>query len=530
MEKRARLKRLDLDQRWGEKGVARTVAVALSVLLAAFLAYLLVHYKWYTYLFREDHQPDFLPLVVAGACCLFLCCLLHKRLKTAPTAVILLAAFALALLPRLALRFYAESVPFNDSSNYYALGRAFLGGEYATIQRIVGMYGIFDFYGLAVLNGVTMAIFGESVYAFQLAHCVYSSLIAVMICLIGMQYSRSAGIAAGMIFALYPDAVVLAQVPSNQHLAILFALAAMYLIICAVKQERLARSAILSACGGLCLLISQYAHPSSITTLIAITCYLIVLLLSALRDKRRLIRLACVLGAFLLLYLAGDVGVAAALRLSGVAPAEGSMKQDFWFKLLVGMNPETQGGYSAQIASWDFGATPDARRAFALAKLKEFWPSTDGMWAFFDSKIRRVWIAKPNLGWWSDGIAPLGESNLPQAIRQQTFVGGLMLYDFVYVAAIHLFAFFGVCLHRRKTGMTDLITWSILGWVAVHLISEVMQRYRYYGMTMLIVFAAIGIGELCGLAKLGLARVKEKRSAPKGEAPTQPGGGEGSMT
>lgn len=512
------------DKKREKPGFIHIVSILLSCILGLFLGYVLIRYKWYSYVIKGELTlwSQLPALIVTFVCCIFLFIVLYRRLKTANTVLILICVFMLALIPRLTLRFCMACEPISDFKNYYDMGVAFTSKDYATVVSIVNEYGIPDFYGLAVIYGVILSIFGESTYALQFACCCNASLITVIIALIAMRYSKKAGLAAGLIYAIYPGNVIMAQVATNQHVAILFALVSVYFVMCATDEQRgIWISVAFAGIGGLCLLVSQYSHPSSITTQIAVASYLIVLVIGSVWNWKRMLCIAAVAVMFFGCFYVTKTASTALMRSSGYMGDTSGFYQDGLFKIVTGMNPETEGGYSDQISALDFGKTPEERKAYAWNMLKEFWPTRKGLLTFFDAKVRRVWLGKDDLNWWcgsffhdiskewSNGTESLVADQMAEHLR--TFIGAYIYLDFFFVAGIYVFALLGILFRRRGKYSLDLVVWALLGWVSVHLFIEIMQRYRYYGITMFIVFAGVGISEIPDALRALTKRVKQKR-------------------
>ena len=189
-------------------------------------------------------------------------------------------------------------------------------------------------------------------------------------------------------------------------------------------------------------------------------------------------------------------------------------------KILTGMDPRSGGGYTSSVPSLTFEASAEEKKDFVLAKLHEYWPTTEGLWDFFDAKIRRVWMAKDDFVWWTFGLTTEAQAETDQGIcspmrdlaldRLSLLSRAFVLLDFLYVGLMNLCALFGTILRRRQETTLDLAVWALLGWIGVHFIIEVMQRYRYFGMALVAVFAAIGLCELIDCTNKIHDRIKTK--------------------
>lgn len=502
--------------RSGERGLARGASIFITVAFLALVGYVIVRYKYFTYIIREQvtTTPMFgwllLAYVLIAVFSVFAVLRLNRKGFRSPwiwgCAIFLVA---------LSLRFFAFAniayTPTSDFQNYYGIGLAFLRGDYAVIAGTSTGYHISSFSGLAVLNGLTMLVFGSDIRAFQFAQCVFSSLSCVVTYLIARRLSEESAPAAGLLFALYPANIVFSQVTSNQHLAVLFALLSVWVAISAFAQEKPVKSAILALVSGALLLLSYYAHPSAATTLIAIGIVWLVRLLASLQNRKELFRLALVGIAFCVGYFGLRAGAETGMRAAGLSEATGE-NSSYLAKVVIGLNPDTIGGYSESDWGMIWSYPADEQNAFCLKVIRERLDQPD-LFGFFDAKLLRMWMVPDG----SFGWATFGGNDTQQTLTgvSDTVLGdwlaGAKLLDFFFVAALFLLSWIGALLRKRGTA-GDLLLLVFLGWMGVHFFIEIQTRYRYYGMPFLMIFAAYGVFSLleCG---------RSARSRRRGEKP-----------
>ena len=480
--------------RGGAKSFSRIISLLITAVFLAFIGYILIRYKYFTYIIREEllNTPNFGWLLI-GYAVLFIAFVLvlrwaNCRVRRMP-AIWALAIFLLALAPRLYFYSQIHYVPTSDFTNFYNIGLAFTQGNFAEIAKVSTDYHISSFSGLGVLNGLIMKAFGTDIRSFQLVQCAITSLSSVMVYLIARRFDEGSAPAAGLLFAFYPANIVFSQVTSNQHLAVLLSLASILMMLLALSSERRARAGIFSALSALMLILSYYAHPSTITTQVAYAILWLVLFLSALRNKKELWRLAIVLFSFCLIFYGFRAGANATMQAAGLSQ-KANVDSSMLTKIVIGLNRETSGAYSPTDWGMVWRQPESEQNAFCIKLIKERLTQGD-LLGLFDTKIVRLWMVKDTcFGWPFYGIA-----SVPDDFSR--LINGYLLLDFFYVAAVFLFAWIGALLRRRGSA-GDLLLLVLLGCMGVYLFIEIQTRYRYFAMPLLMIFAAYGVFAIIG--------------------------------
>ena len=497
-----------------ERGLTRAASLFITIAFLALIGFVLIRYKYFTYIVREQvtTTPMFGWLVLGYAVLAVAFVVLIRGLNKAGFHAPWAWGAAIFLVA-LALRYFAFAnivyTPTSDFLNYYNMGVAFASGDYSVIARQSAEYHITSFSGLAVINGLLMRLIGTSVRAFQFAQCVFSSLSCVATYLIARRFDEKSAPAAGLLFALYPANIVFSQVTTNQHIAVLFALLSIWLALIALEQTKLVQTGAYSLGSGILLLLSYYSHPSTVTTLIALGVLWLVLTLSALRNRAELLRLLIAAMAFCLGCFALRAGADAGLRAAGLSEPSVANSSNL-VKVVIGLNHQTVGGYSAE----DWGMVweqPDSEQnAFCLQVIRERLQQPD-LIGLFDAKLLRMWMVPDGSFGWATA-ADTGSSAQPGGGKAlDDWLAGAKLLDFFYVAALFLFAWIGG-LFRRRGNAGDLLLWVLMGWMSVHLLIEIQTRYRYFGMPFLMIYAAFGVFFLLDGAER-LTRRKRKQPA-----------------
>ncbi len=477
-----------------------------------------------------------------SGCTFVLCALLYRGLRESGATVSAIAILCLALLPRLMLSLWIEYIPTEDFKLYSDATLGFANYDPRPLIRMAEGWGLPDLIGYGVINGLIMRLFPRTVAGMQLEQAAITSLVCVLIYLIGRRYDRRAGLLGAMAFAVDPASIVMAQVTTNQHLSTLFGISAVFWLLAAVRAKGLARMAALGLLAALLLVLQQYAHPSSLPTRIACFLWVLLLMVRAFRDKKRLIRLGAVTLALAAGLLGGKALGTKALERADLYHAErysSTPAQDwFIFKILTGLNPESGGSlsYDGKFAK------ENGELAFSRSGENRLEPFAAAIWerihdprVFASTLVKKtvtVWCSKNGaFDAYAHGLYIYG-LDTPYPNEPLEGLSYTRLYDFIKTYAladhalqtlIYLFAALGVLLRRRAASETpDLVLWVALGWMGIMVLTEAAARYNYYAMPFLCVLAGIGARDLAGLFQR--ARAKRAGGRPDLEVPLRADG------
>jgi hypothetical protein len=463
-----------LSQRPGARGVTMFYRV-LAVLLAAFFA--AVAAVSLAVWVKNGHAASLVSIVTPVWLAWAVLCFFMLR-KIEGTRWTSAAVFVLALLPRLALAFVQTYTPTSDFANYWTLGQAFVQGDNSLIATMVAQYRILEFSGLAALWGGMQWISGGTMFGFQCLQCIITSGIAVLIYLLGNKADRLVGLIAAALYALYPSNLAMSQVFTNQHLATLLALSAILLYLRGMEAKDIGRRVLYGTLAGLALLVSHYAHPSSLITMIAFILYAVLICIDL---KDQIPRVLCVLAACLIAFYGGKTLTNHVLLREGYR-SPGTEQYQSYSRLLVGLMDETDGQLDSEIWNTTYiQITDDEIPAILKERLKEPFK----LISLFARKALKMWGAMD-----SSFVFYTHEAN--ETKETLAVAGTLGALDVVYVAAVYLLAAIGLFVNRnvlRQLRLSALIT---AGWIGVYLLIEIQMRYRYYAMPMLMIFAALG--------------------------------------
>ncbi|MEL7622563.1 MAG: hypothetical protein AAGU12_03135 [Clostridiales bacterium] len=423
--------------------------------------------------------------------------------------------FFLALFPRVFLALNFEWQPINDFFNYYFMGVSYLNGNYEGVAQTVYSYGISSFSGMAVLNGFLMRLFSITPLGNQIISSVLSSAITVPIFFLGKKYNRNVGLIAAIIFTIYPSNIIFSQVNTNQHGAILCALFSLNLLLSVLEEkgEFTRKDLIQIITAGLLMIFSYYFHPSWYTHLVAIAIFSVILLIEKWREAnfRKKIAISIIVFAFsigILNFTGMEI-----MSSKGLVPT-GINQQPLWAKLYVGFNPETYGEYShndvVEINALPENEKVDFMLQGTLKRIKQV-----NILDFWKEKIKRMWSSPDtSFYWYQEGlngaldqtiddeiIYSLKKAKLSAATEN---INAFMWVDYVYIFIIYILAAVGIAPFGKdcRIRQMDLPMLALLGWISIHLLSEIQPRYRYFGMPIIMIFSAIGITKVFYLFKI----------------------------
>ena len=435
--------------------------------------------------------------------------------------------FSIAFTLRISIAFFTNYLPTSDFTNYFSMGQMYLNGDYDQIAQISNRYGIASFSGLAVLNGCLMRMFSSSLFGLQIGNCALSATIAVMVLMITSLYSEKAGFLGGLLYTLYPSNIAFSTVPTNQHGATLFLLISVYFFLLIQKEEK-KNFFLLSILSGCSMAVSYFFHPSVHSHIAAITIFLLLIIIKNIRDRNNIVTtLICGMG-FALAIIITMAGTFSLLRNNGLLSQHEEQTTSL-SKIVVGLNQETGGAYSAE----DYGAfkglesSEQTELAYQLIVQRLSSNTFGENIVFFAKKANRMWFSgDSSFNWLMSGMDAFEgnakDDSTYSNIIDRKVVSAIGEVDIIYVLFIYMFAAIGIVVTgKNDVPVVSLSRWIILGWVGVHLLIEIQARYRYAVMPFLILFAAIGAMQSIEILKKCLSRGKSKNGYEPPEEVTQ---------
>lgn len=425
-----------------------------------------------------------------------------------------------ALFIRLAALAFRAYVPNDDFSLYYNLGIHFYEGNYEQIKEITLIYRDSKFAGIALFYGLLARIFSPTLLGFQLANCVITALICLMIYILGATASKKAALAAAFLYMVYPASILSTQMTANHHGATLFLLVSFYtfyksILYAADKNSRSA--ALWGLAAGCALVCSDLVHPSALLGLCAMAAFAVVKTVEGMiseKNRRKATRLFSPLLA--LLIVASVYAILLNISLD-VMQSKGMEDRDqdmtLLSKIRVGMDIEHNGmwwdrGYNAIIEIED----QSEQREFCIQEIKRNLSDVKGTLRLMKNKTRFVWFQMDNIFY----FYPIGQDLELDAVLEKAqdpavkdmltqermkldvFVMLMGVLDTVFVNFIWFLVLIGlvVLVQMDRLEVFHLMLWLPAGWMAFILISEAQSRYRYPAMPALMLLAGLGAAAL----------------------------------
>lgn len=340
----------------------------------------------------------------------------------------------------------------------------------------------------------------------QLVNCVVMAGSNALVYLTARETAtpRAARMAA-LLYLIYPSALCLAPVLTNQHFGAFFLLAAMWVFLARRLEPwgiwRYALAGVLAALGNL-------MRPEAVILLTALGAYTLFM---AVREKnvKALGKWAARFLVLLLGFACVMAGANAAVRTAGLH-ADGLRNQNPLWKFVLGLNVETGGQYSVQDAAdmlrvYMQDGAGEALDTYEKRVIVERLGMPAGEWRhLLREKVKTMWV-KSALSW---GIGHFREGGTLHLLWGGK-VDGATVYawmeeaDFGVRAVMTLLAFWGTFMgaRRKRTEMEHAVRayaapFVVFASFCAFLLVEVQGRYAYMPHLFMAVCAAAGVDML----------------------------------
>lgn len=434
--------------------------------------------------------------------------------------------FIIALIVRLVFLPLGQYTPSSDFSNYFLgachfVNTGFKGGAYHGLEG----YDIPSFALQAIINGFFLNILSPTLLGMQLLNSIYTAGICLMLFLLGKDINEKAAITASIFYTFYPCSILSTQITSNHHGATFFILLGIYFFFAEFKYKKIVTKFIYLLISAVCLIISNSYHPSVIIVLCAFSAYMLIYelekflyhpksffqnLFQEIKNFDGIFLPIIVLLAF---YLCIWTSTMTALKSSGYIQNTSTMS--FLSKITVGFNFETGGTYSKDDYTYirSFPVEEQGKESIHLiqTRIKEngivntiklmlqknqrAWFGTDNYFFFYQAGVHNELTEK---------IANIDNDILKADYENEltTFkycITDIAVANSLFNYLIWFLAFIGITVILQKYNSNHLIYMLMyipLGWMLFIMISEMQPRYRYQGMTVIILIAGFGIEAL----------------------------------
>lgn len=333
-------------------------------------------------------------------------------------------------------------------------------------------------------EALVLKLFG-SVWALKVFNVVFMVGVDWLIYRIARSFAgERAAFAAALLYAVYPEAVHMVTVLTNQHISAFFLLLGVWLLLTRRGWRWMAAAGASLAAGNL-------MRPEGMVFLAALVCCGICLVLRRPR-RETAARTAAGVGLVLAVYWALQAAAGAALTASGLAPHGVDNTRPEW-KFVVGLDARNAGGYSEDNLFILEIEDDQARREAVRAALEESFRECGDVPGFFLSKTRTMWAMEESFYLSSEHLDDSARVLFGLTVSQcLTMMGitekgiALVLWMAVPTAAWLIW---------KRGGQLDAGAFfalvALCGFFCAFLIIEVQSRYRYVVMPLLFLLLTV---------------------------------------
>lgn len=333
--------------------------------------------------------------------------------------------------------------------------------------------------GFTMYEAAIIKIFGESIFILKLLNILYSTATCILIYLITLKiFNEKSARIAGLVYAFNIPNIFFISVLTNQYLSTLLFLLAFYLLLSKWKN--------LKSIGiwiGVLLSIGNIIRPLGAVLLIAVVLYMFLnrFIGKSSEEKKSSIRITAIVIAtyYMVFFLISALFIA-----GGVTEYQLGNRDPQW-KFVVGLNVETNGGYSQSdadlVQKYPVGAE---RKQFEMSLIKERVEDKEQLLKLFFNKFSIMWGDLDNSSFWSLGELNRDDVNAPLQEYDR--------YMFIITTIFVLIALLNLIIKQDYSNYT-IFSLFIIGYVLIHLGIEIQLRYRFEIIPSLTIFQGFGI-------------------------------------
>ena len=395
------------------------------------------------------------------------------------TRLIVIAA-AVTLLARVLFVLFIKTYPDSDFEELFAAARELSQGGRDWLQSEYFRRWPYQIPFVLYEAGV-YALF-RSALALKLFGCIFMTGTGVLVYKLSRLFaSKEGAFTAAMLYALCPEALFLAPILTNQHISLFFIMLGLFV---ALRDKRPA-AAIL---GGALIAIGNLMRPEAVIAVGALAAAELICFLKNPAGRKNellcaVLTVAAYAGAMLLVRLI--------LQGADLAPYGLGNNCPEW-KFVVGLNPETTGGYDLTHGAILEMRDGVQRRAAAREVISGYFGSAGDFFAFLWEKIKLFYGEAFDYTWTLNYLDLTQETlagvTLERAV-QLLAAGDRMLY-----AAVTVLAGAGIAravADKREVRGAYLTLAAVLClFFAAFLLIEIQPRYRYFILPTLYALAA----------------------------------------
>ena len=317
--------------------------------------------------------------------------------------------------------------------------------------------------------------------------------------------SENAAASAAALYAVYPGAIHMVSVLTNQHIGLFFLLLGLWLLLSRLTWPRMLLA-------GICLAAANLMRPEEAVVWAAILCCGVCVLVRW-PAKERAKRMALGLALALAVYVLAQAAAGLALRVSGIAPHGIGNNVPEW-KFVVGLDAENEyGDYTMENAHVLTIENDAERERETWRVIRQSFRDCENVPGFFLSKVRAMWAWDESFHW-SMGHLKRNAQPVPGVTVDMLMSGMLLVERGVDLGLWGLLAAAAVLVfrrpERREKGIALVSVAVICAFFCVYLLIEVQPRYRYSVIPFLVVLSGGVVQRFLALGGFSRSK-KEKR-------------------
>lgn len=386
-------------------------------------------------------------------------------------ALLILALFAFTL--RLAWVLAVDVRQLSDFAHMYDAALMGARGDFSFSQDPYYSKWAYQM-GFTLYQSLILSVFGEGTLVLKLINCFFTTGTVLLVYQTArLLFHEPAGRMAGFLYAIYPPAVIMNAVLTNQHLATFLFYAAFYLML----KNHTRENKWIAAAVGVLFALGQSIRPIA---MVVLPCYILYGILRAMLS-RQWKGVICVLMT-VLTYLAVINGIHQALIASGASPYGLSNRDPLW-KFVIGLNDASNGQYSKQDSRYlDHIPLGEERRQMELELIRERIRDKGRLAVLIAKKYYNFMGTKDDAICWG-----IPTDNYPLAKEVGTF-------EQVQYILVTLFGLIGsAALFRRHHDKAIFFLLLILMYTGAHMLIEIQTRYREFMYPAIFMLAGYGL-------------------------------------
>jgi len=420
---------------------------------------------------------------------------------------LILIIFSLVIIPRIILIGNTVAQPFDDFGRYLDAGEKLANNDYSLVISKVYIEDFPSLIPWIVFEALVVKIIpANPILTLRIVNCIACGIIGMSIFLLGKNISLRTGILASMIYALYPSSIVFSGVLSCQHLSTAVEYSAFVVLLIPDTNSSLnKKSWIKPLIIGILLGIGQLFRPDALPAVIAILVFIILQLF-----KNENPRLHWVYGSFKIIviiisYLIITNGAFRIIQQHNI-PIDNSKNAETAYKFYVGFN-FNQGKFVSEDRKIFTEANALERKQLLYIRFAEYakhplrlleflYRKYHVMWGYYSSSFN--WLQAQEISGLKtkidDGTISAWELNkYNRLMNYQSLFKSLDSGYYFLITFFAAIAAWNLSKQNIQSDLFSLLTWVCFCYIGVFFFIEVQERYKYFLMPSLIIFAAYGV-------------------------------------